>query len=445
MKSPARNFLSLFALFLTVFFSFSAQPAETNLVLQVDIAEAVSPASAELLDEAISVAEEMDASLLIIRLNTPGGLGKSMRDMVSAILNSTVPIATWVTPSGARAASAGVFIVAAADIAVMSPQTTIGAASPVGMGGKDIDGTMAEKVKNDILSLIRGVAKSRGRNVEWYERAVTEADSITATEAAMKNVIDFIATDTDDLLQQISARDIGISLDTKTTEIRFHEPGIRHKLLSWLLDPQIAYILLLGGMAGLFFELATPGTILPGVLGGISLLLGLYAMAILPTNVAGLLLILLGLVLFILEIKVVSFGMLSVAGLACFFIGSLILYDFEYGFVGLPLSTVTGVSLGLAVVVGTAVYLVIRAHRKRPHQGLQALIGDTAIIRTWEGEYGQIMVRGEIWRAYSDTSLNLVEGDSVKIIQASGLKLQISEISDSSESDPISSRSSTAE
>jgi membrane-bound serine protease (ClpP class) len=418
----------------------SAAADQPFKVLRLDVEGSISPAQSDLLGEAVKKSSRDDFGLLLIRLNTPGGLGQSMRDMVSAILNSPVPVAVWVAPPGARAASAGVFLVASADYAAMSPQTTIGAASPVSMGGKEMDETMAAKIENDILSLVRGVAESRGRNVEWYERAVTEADSITANEAVKNNVIDFVAEDVNDLLRQIATHGIGqgdrkISFDPARIDVVRYEPGVRYKVLSWLLDPQVAYILLLGGMAGLFFELTTPGVILPGVIGGICLLLGLYAMSVLPTNAAGLLLILFGLVLFILEIKVVSFGMLSVAGVVCFFVGSLILYDFEYGMTSLPLSTILGVTIGLALVVSAAVFLIVRAHRERPAQGLQALVGKRAEVRNWSNGKGQVFVRGEVWSAQSDAGKDFEPGESVEISAVRGLTLSVRQAETESKKD----------
>lgn len=410
-----------------------ASAEQTFTVYRVDIDGGISPAQVELLEAAIGNAQETGAGMLLIRLNTPGGLGSSMREMVSQILGSPIPVVVWVAPSGGRAASAGVFLVAAADVAAMSPQTTIGAASPVAMGGKEIDETMAAKIQNDILSLVRGVAESRGRNVEWYEKAVIEADSITASEAVMQNVVDLMATDVEDLLQQIAAKGLEfkgqhVAFDPGSAQVVTHEPGFRYKVLSWLLDPQIAYILLLGGMAGLFFELSNPGSFFPGILGSISLLLGLYAMAVLPTNVAGLLLILFGLVLFVLEIKVVSFGLLSVGGLVCFFIGSIILFDFEYGMAGLPLSTITGVTLGISLIIGSAVLLVIRAHRRKPQQGLNALVGQTAKVRNWDEGRGQIFVRGEVWSARSEGDNSIHPEDNVEVLSAEGLILTVRKI-----------------
>ncbi|MDY7002320.1 MAG: nodulation protein NfeD, partial [Thermodesulfobacteriota bacterium] len=250
-------------------------PEETRPfpVVYAEIDASISPAQVDLLEDSLAECEKRKAGMLLLRLDTPGGLGDSMRKMVRLILNSKVPVVVWVGPSGARAASAGVFIVAASAVAAMSPQSTIGAASPVGLGGRNVDKTMAEKIKNDILSLIRGTAAARDRNVSWYVEAVERSVSITASEAVMLQVVELMAQDPQDLLSQVGAR----GLKWKGEVLRFQaddvewiefEPGVRHSILSWLLDPQVAYLLLLGGMAGLFFELATPGAILPGVLGG---------------------------------------------------------------------------------------------------------------------------------------------------------------------------------
>ncbi len=240
----------------------AAETPRPFTVLSAAIQGAISPAQVEVLEDALRQAEEERADLMLLRLDTPGGLVTSMREMVQLILNARVPVAVWVGPAGARAASAGVFLVAASTVAAMSPQSTIGAASPVDLGGKNIDSTMAAKVKNDILSLVRGVAAARGRNVDWYVKSVEEADSITATDAVLLKVVELLAKDPRDLLDQLATRGLpwqGQTLRFASRDVRMVEfhPGIRHRLLSWLLDPQVAYLLLLGGMAGLFFELAT--------------------------------------------------------------------------------------------------------------------------------------------------------------------------------------------
>ena len=408
----------------------SAQKTEPFSVVYAEIDGSISPAQVDLLEDSLAECEKRQAKMLLLRLDTPGGLGESMRKMVRLILNSKVPVVVWVGPSGARAASAGVFLVAASAVAAMSPQSTIGAASPVGLGGKNMDKTMAEKIKNDILSLIRGTAAARNRNVSWYVEAVEKSVSITASEAVMLQVVELMAQDPKDLLSQIGARGLkwkGEMLRFQAGDVEWVEfkPGVRHRILSWLLDPQVAYLLLLGGMAGLFFELMTPGAILPGVVGGMCLLLGLYALSILPTNAAGLLLILFGLVLFVLELKITSYGLLSIAGLVCFFIGSTILFRFEYGMAGLPLSTIIGAGLVLAAAIGTGVYLVAKAHSRKPSLGLETLIGAEAEVRAWEDQGGQVFVHGELWAARTKGSFAFKPQDKVLIVAVRGLVLTV--------------------
>lgn len=399
-------------------------------VMYAQLDSGISPAQVDFLESAIDDARDEACDMLLLRLNTPGGLGDSMRKMVQMILGAPMPVAVWVGPGGARAASAGVFIVAAADIAAMSPSTNIGAASPVSVGGDEMNETMASKVKNDLASLLRGVAKSRGRNVEWYMEAVEKAVSITAEEAVMLNVVDYVADTPQDLLTQLSAAGInwrGRNLQFDNESVRFvdFDPGARYSILSWLLDPQIAYFLLLGGLAGLFFELSSPGAIFPGVFGGICLLLGLYALSILPTNVAGLLLILFSMVLFIMEIYVTSFGLLGIAGLVSFFIGSTILYKTEFGFGGLPFSTVLGTSLGLSFVFLGAGLLIGKAQFNKPAQGMQTLVGQRAKVRNWQDGEGQVFIRGEVWKAKSVNEEGFRAGDEVLVTKSDGLLLLV--------------------
>jgi membrane-bound serine protease (ClpP class) len=398
--------------------------------LSVRIQGSINPAQEDLLAKALETCRSQEHDLLLISLDTPGGLGKSMREMVKMILNSPCPVLTWVGPKGARAASAGVFLVAASSVASMSPQTSIGAASPVAMGGKDVPETMQQKIKNDFLSLIRGVAKAKGRNVDWYEKAIEEAVSITASEAVMLRVVDLMATSPQDLLVQAGSRGI----PSPDGELRFQEdgfsltefqPGFRHSFLSWLLDPQIAYLLLLGGIAGLFFELSNPGAIFPGVFGGICLLLGLYAMAVLPTNVAGLLLILLALVLFILEIAVTSYGLLSIGGAISLFIGSMILFRFEYGFDALPVSLILPTVLGVTLLIGLGIVLVTRAQLKPKSTGSEAMLGLSGEVLSWKGGQGRIRVRGEIWKARTPGETELEPGSTVQVNDIDGLDLLV--------------------
>ncbi|MFW6054307.1 MAG: NfeD family protein [Thermodesulfobacteriota bacterium] len=429
MKAPSIVILVLAVLCPALWTPSQSIAAKTNVsVLYCRIDGSINPAQEDLLETAIKVAQEDGHEILLLGLDTPGGLGQSMREMLKMILNAPLPVVIWVGPAGARAASAGVFLVAASTVAAMSPQTNIGAASPVGMGGKDIPETMAKKIKNDFLSLIRGVAKGRGRNVDWYEKAVEEAVSITASEAVMKKVVDLMAVSPKDLLTQIGSRGLLSSLENPGfTEDEFtikrYETGFRYKLLSWLLDPQIAYFLLLGGIAGIFFELSNPGTVFPGAFGAICLLLALYAMAVLPTTAAGLLLIIFSLVLFILEIAVTSYGLLSIGGAVSLFIGSMILYKFEYGLIELPLRVILPTVLAATAFIGLGLFLVARAQRRPQQTGYKSMYGLPGEVVNWSGEKGRVRVRGELWNARSAAGLSLTAGERVRVSGSDGLTL----------------------
>lgn len=420
----------LLALLLSAVFPAHADEAAPSIlsVRLVRIEGGISPAQADLLRSALRAAESNGDGLLVVELDTPGGSGEAMRDMVKTMLSAPLPVAVWVGPAGARAASAGVFLVAAANLAAMSPQTTIGAASPVNMDGSDIAGTMQAKIRNDIMSFVRGVAEARGRNVDWYEQAVDKAVSITASEAVLIKVVDLLADSVDDLLAQAGKRGIlfqgrSVTFDSGAVRIVEHEAGFRHRVLSWLIDPQIAYFLILGGLAGLFFELTTPGAILPGVFGGLCLLLGLYAMSVLPTNAAGLLLIIFGVVLFFLEVHVISYGMLSVAGIVSLFLGSTILFKAGEGIQGLNMATILVTVAGLSGLLLGAVWLAARAQRGRPAGGLGAMVGEEGEVLAWTGGRGTVRVRGEIWNATADTAFSA--GDPVRVVAAPGLTLVV--------------------
>lgn len=405
------------------------QTISQTRVLYVELDGGISPIQADLFDQAIETARDDNYELILVRLDTPGGLVSSTRTMIKSMLGSPVPFLVWVGPAGAHAASAGVFIVAASDLAGMSPQSTIGAASPVSMSGGDINGTMARKVQNDILSLLRSLARRKDRNYEWYAKAVEEADSITATEAVMDHVVEILADSPLDFLQQAGAR--GIS--TNQGDLRFtaesidlipYEPGFRYSFLAWLLHPQIAYFLFLGGIAGLFFEVSHPGAVFPGVVGGLFLLLALYALSILPTNAAGILLILFSLILLVLEVFITSYGLLSIAALLSLFIGSTILFKEGTGFV-LPLSSILTTVLLLAGFVSVVLYLVGKAQLRKPRQGDKVLIGTAATVRSWNGAQGKVFLRGEIWNAVSKEPIFVSTGDIVQIIRVDGLTLTV--------------------
>ncbi len=399
-------------------------------VLVVDINGPITPATDSLLNDALYDAVDQDHDALLVVLDTPGGLVSSMRSMVAAMLNAQLPVFVWVGPRGARAASAGVFLVAASTIAGMSPQTTIGAASPVSMDGKDVGETMQSKIKNDLMSFVRGLAEARGRNADWYQRAVDDAVSITAAEAAMLGVVEMLADSPEDFLRQIASRGVdfgGARLSLAGRELRTvpYEPGVTHKLLSWLLDPQIAYLLLLGGMAGLFFEFTTPGAIFPGVFGGLCLLLALYALSVLPTTAAGILLILFAVVLFILEIFITSFGMLGLTALVSLFIGSLLLFRPTPGLGGVPVSTVVATSAGLALLMSWCLYVITRSQRSRKVHGLDALHGMTARVTDWTADGGRVFVRGESWKARAAFETQISETMSVRIVGHEGTTLLV--------------------
>lgn len=412
--------------------SATSAAARSITILEATMAAAVSPAQADMLDAALSKAVSMKAQALLLRLDTPGGGVEVMRRMVGALLNAPVPVIVWVAPSGARAASAGVFLMAAAQVNAMAPQTSIGSASPVGPGGSDLTGTMNTKIRNDLESLLRGVVASRGRNVDWYLRSVSKAANLTATEAARDRVVDYIAVSREDLFTQIGKRGLpagGGLLHFTPEEVTYETfiPGFWYDALSWILDPQIAYMLLLAGMAGLFFELTTPGAVLPGVIGGISLLLALYALSVLPTNVAGLLLLILGAVFFGLEIHVTSYGLLSLAGVLSLFFGSLLLFRFE-GRPGLALSFILPTVAGLSLLLGLGAWILAKAQRLKPQSGMTTLVGQTATVRHWSGLSGKVFVHGELWNAVSQQAEPFSAGQEVLVTQAVGMQLVVTKI-----------------
>jgi membrane-bound serine protease (ClpP class) len=433
MACPSCKLLAVVCLFVGLWYrpaAIPAAPLPEFSCLYLDMEASIGPAQEELLDNFLEQGRTMAVDFVLIRLNTPGGLGTSMRAMVTSILNAPVPVAVWVGPAGARAASAGVFLVAASDYAGMAPQTSIGVASPVSMTGKDVSETMAKKIQNDIISLLRGVVTARKRNMDWYEKAITESASITAEEAVQQRVVEFLAPTIGDFLDQLGARGLERGQDTLSfsgSQIRVtpFEPGLKYKLLAWLLDPTIAYLLFLGGIAGLFFELSNPGAIFPGVFGTLCLLLGMYALSILPTTPAGVLLIILGLILFIVEIKVVSYGLLTIAGIASLVVGSLILFDFEYGLTSLPLRIIIASIGGICVLVVAVIFLVAKAHTRPRAMGLAALVGQSGKILAWDGTRGQVRIRGEQWSARTNTPISLARGDTVVVTRAENLVLEI--------------------
>ena len=399
--------------------------AGSEPVYLVRITGAISPGNADYLDLAIRKANAEGAGCLIVLLDTPGGLAESMRKMVMAIYESRIPVVVYVAPSGARAASAGVMITMAADVAAMAPGTHIGAAHPVNAGGKDLDKTMAEKVTNDMVAFVKSIAEKRERNIEWAEEAVRESVSVTETEALEKKILDLVARDLDDLLAQINGLEIKGKgpVDIDPAERIWIAESMRTRILKALSDPNIAYILMMIGLAGLYFELSHPGVILPGVIGSIALILAFYSFQTLPVNIAGVLLILLALIFFIMEMKIASYGLLSVAGIISLLLGSVMLFDRAGGRIGISWTVmVPTISLvgGFFVVVAG---LVFRSRTRRPMTGESGLIGETGVVKTPLTPTGRIQVHGELWFARCQTPL--ASGQRVRVTAVDGLTLEV--------------------
>jgi membrane-bound serine protease (ClpP class) len=393
-------------------------------VIIMELDGSINPGTAYYTVRGIEDAEAMGAALIIIRMDTPGGLATSMRTMVKAIMNSMVPVVVYVAPTGSGAASAGVLITVSAHIAAMAPGTNIGAAHPVTAEGEDIQKTMAEKVVNDMASYGRGIAQERGRNGEWVEQAIRESVSITSDEALEKNVIDLIARDMDELLNLLDGREVTLAsgkiiLKTKGLKKTYYSPGFRDKILRTISDPNIAYILMMIGLAGLFFELAHPGVIFPGVIGAISLILAFFSFQTLSVNYAGLLLIALAIILFIAEVKITSYGLLAVGGVISLTMGSIML--FEDVKVSLKLMAPT-IILIAGFFIGISA-LAFRAYRSKPKGGMEGLMGEIGEVKESVDPEGLIFVHGELWRAISDEKIEA--GEKVEVVGAKGLVLDV--------------------
>ena len=388
----------------------------------------INPGLAEYLIRSMETASTEGAGCFVIQLDTPGGLALSMRSIVMAMLSSKIPIVVYVSPSGARAASAGVMITMAADIAAMAPGTNIGAAHPVNLGQKKMDKTMAEKVVNDMVAYIKSIAEKTGRNSEWAEKAVRESVSVTEKEALELNVIDLIAEDLDDLLEKIDGRELKGkgTIHTKGVKRVSLAESLRDKILKTLSDPNIAYILMMIGLAGLYFELSHPGAIFPGVIGAMSLILAFFAFQTLPVNYAGILLIALALVLFILEMKVTSYGLLSIGGVICFFLGSLMLFESAGPAMRLSwrvlIPTVVMVSGFFVAVAG----LVFRSQISKPKTGQRGLVGDIGIAKSRLEPQGKVFVHGELWNAVARENIEV--GAKVRVVGVDRLLLTVEEV-----------------
>lgn len=417
---------------LLVLLNFSAN-SQNKKVVVITADCAIHPACADYIHTGIEKAIEVNAECLIIKLNTPGGLLKSTRVIVTDLLESPIPVVVYVSPSGSQAASAGVFITMAGHIAVMAPGTNIGAAHPVSLQGVQ-DSIMMEKATNDAAAFIRTISEKRNRNIEWGEDAVRKSLSITETEALGLNVIDFIAKDLDELLTQIDSIEVELQsgkkiLSTKDAEIITLEMTFAQKMLSILSDPNIAYILLMLGIYGLFFELYNPGAIFPGVIGGICLILAFYSMHTLPINYAGLALIIFAIILFVLEIKVTSYGILSVGGVISLALGSMMLIEEESVLEAMAIS----MELIILVVLLTAAFFLfaitlgIKAQKRKPTTGQEGIIGESGTAFTTLNPHGKVKVHGEIWIAEAEEDI-IKKGESVLVTAITDLKLKVKKI-----------------
>ncbi|HUZ61772.1 MAG TPA: nodulation protein NfeD [Hanamia sp.] len=413
-----RFFIFFVVLFLFPSFSFAQK------VISINLDESINPSSAEYIQQGIEKAEKENAECLVINMNTPGGLLTSTRDIVTNIMRSKVPVIVYISPTGAHAGSAGTFITMAANIAAMAPGTNIGAAHPVNLQGKT-DAVMNEKVTNDAAAFIRSIAEKRGRNVQWAEDAVRNSVSITEQEALQNNVINLIAVNERDLLTQIDGKQVQLNngiktLNTKNATIETLEMGFFQKVLSRLSDPNITYIIMMLGFFGLLFELFNPGAIFPGIVGVICLILAFYSMSSMPVNYAGLSLIVFGIILYLLEIKIVSHGMLAIGGTISVLLGSLILFRTSpiENFVSLSHTVIFSVTAVTALFFLFLVTMGLRAQRTKPVSGANELIGQTAVTLSDLDPSGQVSVMGEIWRAISlSDTINVNEKVIIKEIK----------------------------
>ncbi len=410
------------------------EPREAALA-RIVIDGSINPAVADFLHEAIARAQADGAPALVVELDTPGGLLPSMRAMVKDILAAPLPVIVYVAPGGAGAGSAGVFITLAAHVAAMAPGTNIGAAHPVGGSGEDIKGVLGKKIESFTTSFSEGIARQRGRNVEWAAKAVRESVSITAEEAARTNVVDFVAKDLDEVVTKADGRRVEVAGETRTlalgsavrgadghVRVATYEMRLAQRVLNVLADPNIAYLLMMGGILGLYVEFTHPGLAFPGVAGAICLLLAFAALHVLPVNITGLVLLVLGVVFLVAEAFLPSFGLLGVGGIAAFLIGSLFLFDAGMG-VEVARSVVFGVGGTLAALMLMIATLVVRSQRRRPVLGAQGMIGQIGVAQHRLAPAGTVLVHGEYWTAETEDSVDA--GERVEVTDVEGLRLRV--------------------
>jgi membrane-bound serine protease (ClpP class) len=418
----------LLALFVQLFYhqTIIAESRPRVEVIQIE-GGTINPISADFIINAIDNAEDNGSQCLIIELDTPGGLIAATQDIVKRMLAANVPLVVFIYPPGSGAVSAGVSITIAANFAVMAPGTNIGAAHPVGMGKTDSADVAVKKATNWWATFNRSIADKRGRNADWIEKAVRESESITEKQALKMKVINFICPDLDSLLILLNGKvakvDSGnVTLDTKNAEVIRYDMNWRLKILDMISNPSIAYILMMLGILGMYFEFSNPGAILPGVLGGIFLILAFFAMQQLPINVAGILLILFATLLFILEIKVTSYGILTIGGIVSMILGSLMLFKSSPSLtVNLPISVILGVTLATAAFFIFAVSMALRTHRRKVTTGKEGIVSEIGVAITNIDPEGEVRIHGEYWKAISKEKIK--KNEKIKVIDVVGLQL----------------------
>lgn len=424
--------VSILSMVLLSGITWAAGPApESAPILVGRIDGAIGPVTKDYVHRVLEQARVEEALCVIFTIDTPGGLDASMRSIVQEILSSPVPVVMYVSPSGGRAASAGAIICLAAHIVAMAPSTNIGAAHPVPLGQGKMDEEMLEKVTNDAAAYARGLAKDRGRDVEWAESIVRESISSTAEEVLKLGVIDFMADDLNDLVEQLD----GLTVDVLGTEVtlataaasveslRYANPSLRERFLARISDPNIAYLLMLLGIFGIFFELQNPGAIFPGVIGAIAILLAFYALQLLPVNYAGVALILLAIVMFVLEIKIPSGGMLTVGGVVAMLVGSIMFIDSPLPFMRVSFTVIIPAVIFTALFFLFAVGMGLRAQKRKVATGEKGIVGEIGVAKSDVFDTGSVFVHGEHWNARSDEPISI--GSQVEVVAVNGMTLKV--------------------
>lgn len=447
-----KSFYILLALTGALLFSAGALRAdekkETPHAYVIEVKGIISPASYDLIKRHLKQASEKKSDIVILQMHTPGGLYDSMQQIIQSILDSPVPVVTYVSPGGSHAASAGTYILYASHIAAMAPGTNIGAATPVqmgnenapadkkdpGMGATDPKTPLEQKMVNDASAYIRGLAELRGRNIEWAEKAVRAAESLTASEALSKKVIDVIADDIPSLLSKIDGRKVKMAdgsmmtLKTKGATTETVQPDWRHNLLDIITHPNVAFLLMTLGTYGLIYEFANPGAFVPGVIGGICLLLGLFAMNVLPINYAGMALLFVGMALMAGEALTPAFGVLGIGGAIAFAAGATMLIDSDIPGFGIDWWLIAGMTIFSLGILSILLAFAMKAHKKAPTTGQEELYSATGEVVSWSQGQGEVHITGEIWKASADAGYILKKGDKVRIIKIDGLELTVTPI-----------------